>query len=64
MSLPKRMADRRRSDAELERTLGVPKNDPTREAYGGIRYSRADIEALEEERAPWLKAKRRRDNPR
>lgn len=60
MSLPRRMDDRRRSDAELERTLGIRKNDPTREAYGGIRYSPADIEALESERVPWLKERRRR----
>lgn len=53
------MDERRRQDAELERTLNVRKNDPVREAYGGIRYSRADIEALEEERVPWLKARRR-----
>ena len=53
------MKRRREKDAELERVMRVRKNDPELERYGGIRYSRADIEALEEERVPWLKEKRK-----
>lgn len=59
MSLPRRMDKRQREDRELERWLNLRKHDPTRDTYGGIRYSPQDIEALEEERVPWLKAKRR-----
>lgn len=60
MSLPKRMAQRRHEDRNLERQLGVRKNDPMLDTTGGIRYAPADIEALEEERVPWLKTRRRR----
>lgn len=60
MSLPRRMLQRQSADRELERKLNLRKNDPTRDTFGGKRYSRADIEALEEEMVPWLKAKRRR----
>lgn len=59
MSLPVRMKRRKREDSDLERKLGIRKNDP----YGrdaGVTYTPADIEALEEERVPWLRAKRLR----
>lgn len=58
MSLPERMERRRREDREMEVRLGIKKNDP----YGqkiGRSYSPADIEKLEEERVPWLRARRR-----
>lgn len=58
--LPRRMDERRRQDRELERYLQVKKNDPLTESLGGVRYSPADIEALEEERVPWLAEARRR----
>lgn len=64
MSLPRRMDERRRQDQELERSLNIPKNDPLTESLGGVRYSPADIEALEEERVPWLKELRRRARAR
>lgn len=60
MSLPKKMAQRRREDARVEIALRIRKHDPQVDTAGGIRYSPADIEALEEERVPWLKARRRR----
>lgn len=59
MSLEKRMKARRQRDEELEQSLDVRKNDPTVDLYGGIRYSRKDVEDLEEDRVPWLRAKRR-----
>jgi hypothetical protein len=59
MSLPLwgRMQDRHRQDRDLERTLNLRKNDPYAEQTGR-RYTPADIEALEEERVPWLKQRR------
>lgn len=60
----RKMQERQRSDRELERSLNLRKNDPYTEAAGGRRYSPADIEALEEERVPWLKEARRRARSR
>lgn len=51
------MEDRKRSDRDFERSLGLRKNDPYAEA-AGRRYTPADIEVLEEERVPWLKQRR------
>lgn len=50
---------RKERDAEMERELGIPKNDPDSKRYGGF-YSRADIERLEEEMVPWLRRKRQK----
>lgn len=47
-------------DRDLERNLGIRPHDPTRDAFGARRYSQRDIELLEEEKVPWLRAKRRR----
>lgn len=58
MSLPVRMKRRKREDSDLERKLGIRKNDPYGRA-AGVTYTPADIEALEEERVPWLRARRR-----
>lgn len=58
MSIIRLLEERRRKDAELERDLRLQKNDPTRERYGGILYSPADIKKLEEEKVPWLRRKR------
>ena len=60
MSLERRMRERRLQDQELERYLGLHKIDVTSDRISQRRYSPADIEALEEERLPWLKALRRR----
>jgi hypothetical protein len=60
MSLPRRIAERKERDADMERELRIRKNDPLTERYGGVTYSPADIEALENERLPWLKRKRNR----
>jgi hypothetical protein len=54
------MRQRNRQDHDLEQWLRLRKVDPSRDMVGGRRYSPADIEALEEEKVPWLKAKRRR----
>lgn len=61
MSLPRRMQERRRQDQDTERQLKIRKHDPLTDAFGGRRYSPADIEALEEEMVPWLKEARRRN---
>lgn len=60
MSLERRMHQRRLADQDLERYLGLRKVDVTRDQISQRRYSRQDIEALEEDKVPWLKAKRRR----
>jgi hypothetical protein len=60
MSLPRRIADRKRKDPDIERQLRIRKHDPLTDRYGGVTYSPADIEALENERLPWLKRKRNR----
>ena len=60
MNLERRMRQRNRQDHDLEQWLRLRKVDPTRDQFGGRCYSSADIEALEEEKVPWLKAKRRR----
>jgi len=60
VNLERRMRQRNRQDHDLEQWLRLRKVDPTRDQFGGRRYSSADIEALEEEKVPWLKAKRRR----
>lgn len=59
MSLPRKIEDRKRQDADLERELKIRRNDPVSDKLGGVRYSPADIEALENELLPWLKRKRR-----
>ncbi len=58
MSLMRRIEKRRREDSELERQLRIKKNDPVTEHYGGIRYSRKDIEELEREKLPWRRKRR------
>lgn len=49
----RRMAARQREDRQLESTLRIKRSDSR------STYSPADIKALEEERVPWLREKRR-----
>jgi len=50
MSLPRRIAERKSQDADMERALRIRKNDPLTEQHGWVTYSPDDIAALEHER--------------
>lgn len=61
MSIIRRIEERKRQDAELERELDLLKNDPLAEQLGR-RYTPADIEALEYARigAAWREYRHRK----
>lgn len=63
MSFADKRYRRRLRDQDLERYLGLKPNDRLRDLLPGNRYSAQDIEALEEEKLPGLK-RRRREYPR
>lgn len=61
MIFSKRRRARQQADREYEAAARVKHLDTTAERYsGGNTYSRADIEALENEILPWRRRKRRR----
>lgn len=50
-------------DRMVERSLGIPKNDPEANRFaGGRTVSRADIEAYEREKTRYWRRRRRRGN--
>lgn len=60
MSLPKKMREVKDYDLELQKKLGIVRQDSTQEQFGVPVYSLDDIRMLEEAKVPWLRKRRRK----
>lgn len=59
MSFPKRRLERKAEDRALEQKIGIRRNDPVSDRFGGRVYSMADIEELERSKTKFWRRRRK-----